>query len=149
MASSALYVVGPPVSDFSSDTREVTLAAEDAAAISGLLETFKLEFAILRHRIATLEGERGAVIERFEAAEKRLQEAVRDRAVMTEALQEREHRMWSAEARAQDCEHSARASEARATAVEIRECEANARLARVREALEESTVQPQQADVST
>ena len=120
---------------------EIVLTTEDVAAISTVLDAAKLEVTILRERIAILEREQAAGSERAGAAEKQLAEAVRARNLMTEALQEREHRLWSAEARAEDCERSARISEERAIVAKNRESEATARLMRVREALDETPVQ--------
>ena len=119
---------------------EVVLSGEDIAAISAVLDAAQVELAILRDRIAVLEHEHGAGLKRAEAADMELAEALRTREAVTEALQEREHRMWSAEVRAQDCERQARTAEERATAAETREWEAKARLIRVHEALDEPTV---------
>ena len=60
------------------------------------------------------------------------------RAELAEAIQVRDHRMWTAEARAQDFERKVTLAEERATAAETREWEAKARLTRVREALEDA-----------
>ena len=125
----------------SSVSEEIVLTTEDVAAISTVLDAAKLEVTILRERIAILEREQAAGSERAGAAERQLAEAIRARNLVTEALQEREHRLWSAEARAEDCERSARISEERAIAAENRESEAKARLTRVREALGETPVQ--------
>jgi chromosome segregation ATPase len=141
-------------------TSEVVLSARETAAVSAMLRQAKSAIASLRLRVAALEGERDEAQGRAQAAEgcvraevacraaekavaKSVEENLADalgrnealEAEMTEALREREQRLWAAESRAQELERRASEAEERATAAEAREWEAKARLARVRDAL--------------
>jgi chromosome segregation ATPase len=60
------------------------------------------------------------------------------KAELAEAIQIRDHRMWTAEARAQDLEGKVTLADERAAAAESREWDVKARLTRVREALEDA-----------
>jgi predicted nucleic acid-binding Zn-ribbon protein len=141
---------------------QVVLSAHETAAVSTMLRQAKGAIASLRQRVAGLESELDAAEARARAAEEgarvaaacragdhaRAQALVEElaqaragheafEAEIGEALRDREHRMWSAEARAQEFERCAADAEERAAAAEAREWEAKARLARAREALGE------------
>jgi chromosome segregation ATPase len=134
---------------------EVVLSARETAAVSAMLRQAKSAIAALRQRVTDLESERDEAQGRAHAAEERadaetvlaksLQENLADTLArnealetdMTAALNEREQRLWSAEARVQELERRATEAEVRAAAAETREWETKARLARAREALGE------------
>jgi chromosome segregation ATPase len=139
---------------------EVVLSVHETAAVSSMLRQAKGAIAALRQRVAVLEGELDEARDRAHAAEERARAETASRAAenavskeleqnladalarnealeaeMTEALKEREQRLWSAEARAQESERQASEALERATAAEAREWEVKAHLARVRDAL--------------
>jgi hypothetical protein len=128
---------------------EVVLSARETAAVSAMLRQAKSAIAALRQRVTALESERDEAQGRAHAAEtvvaRSLQENLADTLArnealetdMTAALNEREQRLWSAEARVQELERRATEAEVRAAAAETREWETKARLARAREALGE------------
>src|SRR5687768_503310 len=126
---------------------EVVLSARETAAVSTMLRQAKSAIAALRQRVAALESERDEAQGRAHAAAetvvaKSLQENLADTLARNEALEtdttaalnEREQRLWSAEARVQELERRASEAEVRAAAAETREWETKARLARAREA---------------
>lgn len=141
---------------------QLVLSAQEAAAVSTMLRQAKSAIAALRQRVAALETELSEARDRACAAQEQARTEAEGRASekaamqvleqqlsaalartealeaeMTQALNERDRRMWKAEARAQELEQRAGEAEERATAAEGREWEAKARLARAREALGE------------
>jgi predicted nucleic acid-binding Zn-ribbon protein len=139
---------------------EVVLSVHETAAVSSMLRQAKGAIASLRQRVAALEAELDEARDRAHAAEERARAETASRAAenavakeleqnladalarnealeaeMTEALKEREQRLWSAEARAQESERRVSEALERAAAAEAREWEAKAHLARVRDAL--------------
>jgi predicted nucleic acid-binding Zn-ribbon protein len=148
--------------DRSAEANDVVLSARDTAAVSAMLRQAKGAIASLREQVAALEGDLRSAEERARTAEEAARAEAASRAAdqrhahalgeklaealaqhetleahMGEALTDREQRMWSAEARAQEFERRALDAEARAAAAESREWEAKARLGRVRDALDQ------------
>jgi hypothetical protein len=128
-AAPAALLTLVPFATPSADIAQVTLSPEDAA-ISGLLETTKLERVILGRRTEGLERAKAE-------APRRADHLDEPREQMTEALKEREHRMWSAKTRPRIASVRPAPPRNALAAAETREWEAKARLVRVRAALDE------------